>query len=162
VITATASGTYWIEFRQASSGFDAGLPVNVTTGALIHVGPSADFGSDLLDMTTGTATFGDAALDVGDEFVDPVAGLTIQTVSQGAGTLTVQVKSGLAPTIAAFSHAPSSPVTGHGVSFTDQSMGAATSWNWDFGDGATSMLQNPVHSFATSGGHTVTLTASNA
>ncbi len=34
------------------------------------------------------------------------------------------------------------------VSFTDQSTGVVTSWLWAFGDGGTSTLQNPVHTFA--------------
>jgi len=46
------------------------------------------------------------------------------------------------------------------VTFTDQSSGA-TAWFWDFGDGNTSTLQNPIHNYATSGSHTVTLTINN-
>src|SRR5207253_1515495 len=43
------------------------------------------------------------------------------------------------------------------VQFTDVSFGA-TSWSWNFGDGATSTLQNPAHAFSTSGSFNVTLT----
>jgi PKD repeat protein len=160
-VPTSTSGTYWIEFRQASTGFDAGLPANVTSGALIHVGPSADWGSDLLDMTTGTQTFGDAALDVGKVFVDSVAGVSIKTLSLGSSTLTVQVQFGPQPPSAAFSFLPASPLANHGVVFQDKSTAAATSWNWDFGDGTTSTLQNPVHFYTATGSHTITLAASN-
>ncbi|HEX5003567.1 MAG TPA: PKD domain-containing protein, partial [Bacteroidia bacterium] len=34
----------------------------------------------------------------------------------------------------------------------------ATSWQWDFGDGTTSTLQNPTHLYSTSGSYTVTIT----
>lgn len=34
------------------------------------------------------------------------------------------------------------------VTFTDESATPATSWDWDFGDGNGSSLQNPVHTFA--------------
>ena len=35
------------------------------------------------------------------------------------------------------------------------------SWHWDFGDGETSTLQNPVHTYAKSGTYFVTLNVSN-
>ena len=45
--------------------------------------------------------------------------------------------------------------------FSDQSTGGATSWLWDFGDGATATLQNPEHSYTTEGLFTVSLIVSN-
>lgn len=48
------------------------------------------------------------------------------------------------------------------VTFTDKSSNSPVSWNWDFGDGATSPDQNPDHTYTTLGSYTVTLTASNA
>lgn len=48
------------------------------------------------------------------------------------------------------------------VQFKDKSTGAPTTWKWDFGDGATSSEQNPMHTYTTIGTYTVTLTASNA
>jgi hypothetical protein len=92
-IPTSVNRTYWIEYRQASAGFDAGLPANVTGGALVHIGPAPDWGSDLLDMTPATNTFGDAALDVGLSFIDPDASVEITTLSQVGQTLTVQVSS---------------------------------------------------------------------
>lgn len=44
--------------------------------------------------------------------------------------------------------------------FTDQSIGA-DEWNWDFGDGTTSTLQNPIHFYADTGTYTVTLLVKN-
>jgi PKD repeat protein len=46
------------------------------------------------------------------------------------------------------------------VEFTDASTDAV-SWLWDFGDGNTSELQNPVHQYSQVGEYTVTLTVSN-
>jgi hypothetical protein len=46
--------------------------------------------------------------------------------------------------------------TGKSVAFTDVSY-KASSWNWDFGDGTTSTLKNPVKIFNTAGLFTVTL-----
>ena len=48
------------------------------------------------------------------------------------------------------------------VQFEDTSTVNPTSWIWDFGDGATSTEQNPVHTYTTPGNFTVNLTASNS
>jgi len=50
------------------------------------------------------------------------------------------------------------PVT---VQFTDASTDA-TAWAWTFGDGGTSALQNPSHTYNSAGSYTVTLTSTNA
>jgi PKD repeat protein len=47
------------------------------------------------------------------------------------------------------------------VQFTDTSLGIPTSWAWEFGDGATSTEQDPLHVYETPGVYTVSLTASN-
>ena len=49
---------------------------------------------------------------------------------------------------------------GFTVSFTNSSSNA-TSYSWDFGDGAMSTETNPVHTYAAEGNYTVTLTASD-
>ena len=47
------------------------------------------------------------------------------------------------------------------VTFTDRSENGPTTWSWKFGDGGTSHLQDPVHTYAT-GSFTVSLTVYNA
>jgi len=47
------------------------------------------------------------------------------------------------------------------VSFTDMSTNSPTAWSWSFGDGSTSVLQNPVYTYTTAGTFQVMLTASN-
>jgi trimeric autotransporter adhesin len=47
------------------------------------------------------------------------------------------------------------------VHFNDGSENAA-SWHWDFGDGANSTEQNPMHTYSDPGNYTVNLTVSNA
>jgi len=60
------------------------------------------------------------------------------------------------PTTAAFSE----NVSGLTAAFTDASTNT-NSWMWDFGDGNTSTMQNPTHTYATTGTYTVCLTASS-
>ncbi|MFT3794044.1 cadherin-like beta sandwich domain-containing protein [Flavobacterium sp.] len=52
---------------------------------------------------------------------------------------------------------------GCSVTFTSESLPQATSWNWNFGGGATnSTLQNPTVTFNTPGTYTISLTANNS
>jgi len=51
---------------------------------------------------------------------------------------------------------------GQVISFTDSTTNTVTNWNWDFGDGNFSSLQNPAHPYASAGTYTVKLIASNA
>ncbi|MFT7676422.1 MAG: PKD repeat protein [Planctomycetota bacterium] len=44
------------------------------------------------------------------------------------------------------------------VSFNDLSTGGATSWDWDFGDGNSSSMQNPIHIYTARGTYDVSLT----
>ena len=47
------------------------------------------------------------------------------------------------------------------IVFSDSSENMPTSWHWDFGDGDTSIVQNPTHSFGI-GAYNVCLTVGNA
>ncbi len=47
------------------------------------------------------------------------------------------------------------------VIFTDRSLNNPTSWRWNFGDGSTSTLQNPTHSYAKAGFYRARLTVTN-
>jgi len=50
------------------------------------------------------------------------------------------------------------PLTVH---FSDESTGNPTSWKWTFGDGDSSLLQNPVHTYQSEGLFTVKLSISD-
>jgi len=58
-----------------------------------------------------------------------------------------------------------SPTNGNApltVQFTDQSTNTPTSWMWKFGDGGTSTLKNPSHTYNTISTYTVSLIAINS
>jgi len=61
---------------------------------------------------------------------------------------------------ASFTYSPALPAEGQAVQFTDSSTGVPTSWQWDFGDGATSSSQNPSHAYTASGIYSVALAIS--
>ncbi len=65
------------------------------------------------------------------------------------------------PPVADFEADDQSVCSGVDVNFTDLSTNSPTSWDWNFGDGNSSMLQNPTHSYDNGGNYTVTLTAKN-
>jgi PKD repeat protein len=50
---------------------------------------------------------------------------------------------------------------GQPIQFKDNSVGESISYLWDFGDGITSTIQNPIHIYSKKGDYTVSLTASN-
>ncbi len=89
------------------------------------------------------------------------------TVSNAAGSNTatktsyINVISSLEPPVAAFSASTRLGNAPLNISFTDNSIGSPTSWNWDFGDGTTSMDENPVHIYSQEGQYYVTLAVSN-
>ncbi len=68
------------------------------------------------------------------------------------------IRYGIPPFDASFEATPASGPAPLTVSFTDTSVGDIIVWNWDFGDGDTSIDQNPMHSYWENGTYTVTLT----
>ncbi|MCX7919395.1 MAG: family 10 glycosylhydrolase [bacterium] len=67
--------------------------------------------------------------------------------------------------VAAFTGTPTTGQTPLTVSFTDNSLNNPTSWFWDFGDGTTSTVQNPQHTYSTVSAityYTVKLIVSNS
>jgi len=65
------------------------------------------------------------------------------------------------PTVS-FIGVPTSGIAPLTVNFTDTSKHSPTTWAWSFGDGTTSSLQNPVHTYVNAGNYTVTLEATNS
>ncbi|MDY6954234.1 MAG: PKD domain-containing protein, partial [Thermodesulfobacteriota bacterium] len=66
------------------------------------------------------------------------------------------------PLRADFSATPTRGVAPLTVDFTDQSTGDINSWLWVFGDGATSVLQNPTHTYNDTRAYTVSLTVTGS
>jgi PKD repeat protein len=67
----------------------------------------------------------------------------------------------VSPPVADFTANTSSGTVPFAVAFTDTSTGSPASWRWMFGDGGTSVEQNPVYVYTTTGQFTVTLEVTN-
>jgi len=87
--------------------------------------------------------------------------LTITRDQRSAATSRVVVVAPAGVLGASFTFSPASPWSGGPVQFTDTSTGAPTSWQWDFGDGATATSRDPRHTYSAAGSRTVTLTVAN-
>jgi PKD repeat protein len=75
---------------------------------------------------------------------------------------TVVVRANTVPPVAAFSVvAPASPCDTT-RQFNDASQNAPTSWLWYFGDGTTSTLPSPQHTYRAAGTYTISLVVTNA
>jgi hypothetical protein len=62
---------------------------------------------------------------------------------------------------AGFNTFPSRVAAGQPIRFLDASLGTVTSWEWSFGDGTSSVRENPEHVYTTPGIYAVTLRVSD-
>lgn len=93
--------------------------------------------------------------------VDPLTSLSGKCVTGGRLNL-YKAATAVPPVDAQFSWTKNGDYT---FIFTDQSTsqgGTITGWNWNFGDGASSTEQNPIHTYSTQGWYNVTLTVTGS
>ena len=87
---------------------------------------------------------------------------TTRTGNINVGDKSFMVTQTGVPPVANFSGAPlSGNIAPFQVTFTDLSTNV-TSWFWNFGDGGASALQNPAHTFKSTGPYDISLTVTNA
>ena len=127
-------------------------------------GDSVSFTNNSFDAVSFLWTFGDdsTSTEINPTHVYAVAGATytvclIATSLCTADTFCTDITIVCPPLNSAFSYSVDSET----VSFTDLS-DSAISWMWTFGDGDTSTLQNPVHTYASSGTYLVCLIVTNS
>ncbi|KAF5036268.1 PKD domain protein [anaerobic digester metagenome] len=184
--TYVAAGTYTVTLTATNAGgSDTETKVGYVTVTELQP-PTAAFSAN---VTTGTAplavqftdastneptswswTFGDGGTSMLQSPGHTYAAAGTYTVSltatnaagSDAETKTGYITVTVPPPVADFSAIPTSGTAPHVVQFTDTSTNGPTSWAWTFGDGGTSILQNPSHTYASAGIYTVTLTATNA
>lgn len=81
--------------------------------------------------------------------------VTIQTITPHS---TILVTPPPLPIHADFEEYPDEGKVPLTVTFLDTSSGTIASWDWDFGDGTSSTLQNPIHTYTFPGNYRATLT----
>ena len=166
--TATFQG--YVTVTKAASVPVVSFVTNITSG-------SPPLSVQFLDTSTNSPSswvwsFGDGGTSASP---NPVHTYTTQgsytvtlTDTNSAGSNTTSVSNFITvnqvtvvPT-ALFKTTVSSGIEPLTVQFVDASINSPNSWVWSFGDGGTSTLQDPTHTYTTPGTYTVTLTASNA
>ena len=178
--TYTIPGAYTVSlFYSTSSGCTDS--VKVINGILVGSKPAVNFSAvprdvcafmkiNFTDLSTGNPNewlwlFGDgsSSADKNPDHQYSDTGyfsVTLIAINNGcADTLLLPDYIHIKPPVAKFKYTNICSQPGH-VVFTDMSIGADT-WNWDFGDGTSSTMQNPVHDYAVSGVYTVQLTVTN-
>ncbi|MFH1701609.1 MAG: PKD domain-containing protein [Candidatus Zixiibacteriota bacterium] len=177
----SSSGTYTVSLTVTNEcGQDTETKLEYIT---ILPGPMADFEYDISEeCNDGTATFTDKSINASSWFWDfgDGASSTDQSpihVYSASGIYTVSlmvtnecgedtehrdinILIGNAP-VADFTANNTIGCIGYPIDFTDLSTDA-TSWHWDFGDGATSANKNPTHAYGADGSYTISLVVSNA
>jgi PKD repeat protein len=157
-ITTVLAASFSANPREGIGNYTTFTFTDATTGGTSPYTYKWDFNNDgLTESTLQSPTY--VYTSAGNYTVV----LTV-TDSSLAGTVNTQTKTGYimvyAPLSAAFSASLTEGVAGRTVfTFTDQSTGgkAPYSYQWQFGDGNTSTLQNPTHAYASAGNYTITL-----
>lgn len=180
VHTYTTAGTYQVGLQTQSGG--NGCSQNVFPYATYIIkGGEADFTSTQTICPPYTSTFTDLSVNAVSwfwEFGDgststlqhPVhvysqpgnynVSLTITTTDGCVYTKFQNWAASFLPLVANATATTNDTVPPLNVQFNANSSGA-TQWFWDFGDGGTSTLQNPLHVFTTGGPFNISLTISN-
>jgi len=113
-------------------------------------------GGSWLPFSTGLPNVVVAELEI--HYASDPSNNVLYAASFGRGVWKSDLYSPNSAPIADFSGAPMSGLPPLGVSFTDLSQNTVTTWAWDFGDGNTSSVQNPLNTYNNSGVYTVSLT----
>ncbi|MEP7167849.1 MAG: PKD domain-containing protein [Bacteroidota bacterium] len=178
--TYTTAGLYNVSLNTGNNGSGCDQIIPVYSTYIIHGGASNfSYHADLCppytayfhDSSTNAISwlwnFGDGTISTQQNPVHIYANpgsysvsLTITTSDGCTYTSTHNYAVNFTPLVAAPFASTTDSIPPLNVQFIANSSGA-TQWLWDFGDGTTSTLQNPIHIFTTPPPYTISLTISN-
>ncbi len=137
-------------FSIANTGFQTLNGTATASGAPFALVGGSPFAVNVGQTGLVSATFSPVATGA-------FTGSIVFASNGGASTNAVTGSAAVPPT-AGFTGTPTNGVATLLVNFTDASSGTVTGRLWAFGDGGTSALANPTHSYTTAGTFSVSLT----
>ena len=159
VTYANEIGIWW--FNPYDPDFD-GVQMWLDNGYLGTTGAGDHFYNAYSDVI-GTHTFSTHTFDNSSNVNTTWVNLTFITKDFPGCTenWTCDTCSPPVPPVADFFANQTSGIVPLAVKFTDNSTNTPTAWNWSFGDGNYSALQNPEYIFTQAGSYSITLNVSN-
>jgi len=163
---STDKGASWTQVN-ISSGWSARndhTSVVMPDGSIVLMG-GRDSGYNYMNDTWRFMPVGSSAQNPSHTYTTPgIYQVALQVYNAGGYNSTrrtgyITVIGAPIPHFTANVTAGAAPLT---VQFYDNSIGIPTSWNWSFGDGYFSVLQNPAHTYTYVGTYTVSLNTTNA
>jgi len=173
----TNAGNYSVAVTDLTGGIVTSSPPAVLT--VLPVAPQANFTASptngvtplvvtFTDTSSGSPTswswtFGDAGTSTSQSpshtYTTPGT-YTVRLIASNSGGSSTNTKVNLItartpPPVASFAASPTNGAAPLSVSFTDHSSGSITGWAWAFGDGNTSISQNPSDIYVNPGVYTV-------
>ncbi|MDD2340308.1 MAG: PKD domain-containing protein [Methanosarcina sp.] len=182
----SGAGTYTVTLVATNAGGSSYVRSMVIAVNRVLTPPVADFTANknegyapLTVRFTDTSTynptgwqwnFGDSSTSIEQNPVHVFSGAGTYTVtlvatngdgSSDAKPMDIKVNRVLTPPVADFTANTTEGYAPLTVKFTDTSTYNPTGWQWNFGDGQTSIVRNPEHTFSAAGVYTVSLVATN-
>ena len=144
------------------------LPLAVAFNGAGSYGISANIVAYAWDFGDGSAGTGATITHTYNNYGTFIASLTVtddQGFSSVPATVTITVQDNNQPPVAMVTAAPLSGIVPLAVSFSGANSydpdGSIAGYSWNFGDGATSVLQNPAHTYNTVGQFNAKLTVTD-
>lgn len=168
-LKGVSAGTGTVSIKSVQMNADNGVVMSPDTDTL-SVSVSGDAATVSTTVATATETTSvTATTTTTAAATTTTAATTVTTTATTAAVITAETTAAVVTVIPMVPGAPvtgftANPVVGFAplkVQFFDRSSGLPTSFEWDFGDGGSATIENPVYTYQTAGTYAVTLTATN-